>query len=59
MGQTGSGPYVIPMVGFADNIALVHLVMRSIIRTAGEDIVAHQWPSSTDALALVLKLFGT
>jgi len=51
-------PDVIPVIGFADDVLLIALVLRWINRTAGRDALARQWPGTPDGLATLLKLCG-
>ncbi len=51
-------PDAIPVIGFADDVALVILVLRWISRTAGRDALAKHWPGTPDGLAALCKLCG-
>src|SRR3954471_24204814 len=37
-------PDFVPLVGYADDAVIVALVLRSVVRRAGEDAVRRQWP---------------
>ncbi|MFI2104683.1 YkvA family protein [Isoptericola sp. NPDC019693] len=48
-------PDVIPVLGWADDVVVVALVLRAVVRSAGPDVVRRHWPGSEDGLA-VLRL---
>jgi uncharacterized membrane protein YkvA (DUF1232 family) len=49
-------PDVIPVIGYADDAIVIGVVLRSVIRRAGPDIVRERWPGSDDGLALLAQL---
>ncbi|MGQ2910687.1 YkvA family protein [Aeromicrobium sp.] len=51
-------PDVIPVVGYADDVVIVALVLRSVVRHAGADAIEQHWPGSDAGLAAVLRLAG-
>ncbi|KQP26404.1 YkvA family protein [Aeromicrobium sp. Leaf272] len=51
-------PDVIPVVGYADDVVVVALVLRSVVRHAGPDAIERHWPGSDAGLAAVLRLAG-
>lgn len=51
-------PDVIPVVGYADDVVVVALVLRSVVRHAGADAIEQHWPGSDAGLAAVLRLAG-
>jgi uncharacterized membrane protein YkvA (DUF1232 family) len=51
-------PDVIPVIGFADDVIIIGLVLRWISRTAGGDALAKHWPGTPDGLATLLRLCG-
>ena len=51
-------PDAIPVIGFADDVALVILALRWISRTAGRDALAKHWPGTPDGLATLCWLCG-
>lgn len=51
-------PDFVPVVGYADDAILVALVLRSVVRRAGPDRLAHQWPGTPDGLRAVRQLAG-
>ncbi|WP_159808844.1 YkvA family protein [Cellulomonas citrea] len=51
-------PDVVPVLGYADDVVVVALVLRSVVRRAGPDAVARHWPGTPDGLVAVLSLAG-
>ena len=51
-------PDVIPVIGWADDLVLVALVLRSVLRVAGPDAVAHHWPGTPQGLAALQALLA-
>lgn len=51
-------PDVVPLIGYADDAVVVALVLRSVVRRAGGDVVRRHWPGTDDGLAVVLRLAG-
>ncbi|MGE5698266.1 MAG: YkvA family protein [Candidatus Sericytochromatia bacterium] len=51
-------PDFIPVVGFADDVILISLVLRFVTRRAGPDAVARHWPGTPAGLSVVLRLCG-
>ncbi|MDQ3628646.1 MAG: DUF1232 domain-containing protein [Actinomycetota bacterium] len=51
-------PDVIPVLGYADDLIVVALGLRSVARRAGTVTLARHWPGSADGLAAVLRLVG-
>jgi uncharacterized membrane protein YkvA (DUF1232 family) len=51
-------PDFLPVVGQIDDVALVLLVLRYVVRSAGPDVVTSCWRGSDDGLRLVLRLAG-
>ena len=49
-------PDVIPVLGHADDVVAVVLVLRSVVRRAGTDAVARHWPGAPDGLAALRRL---
>jgi len=48
-------PDVIPVLGWADDVVVVALVLRAVVRSAGPDVVRRHWPGTEDGLR-VLRL---
>ena len=51
-------PDFIPVIGYADDVIVVGVVLRSVIRRAGRDAVERHWRGSSDGLTLVRRLAG-
>jgi uncharacterized membrane protein YkvA (DUF1232 family) len=51
-------PDVIPVVGYADDVVVVALALRSVVRAAGPEALARHWPGTPDGLAVVRRLAG-
>jgi uncharacterized membrane protein YkvA (DUF1232 family) len=52
-------PDLIPVLGYADDAIVIGLVLRSVIRHAGADVVRRHWPGSPagfDVLARLCRL---
>ena len=49
-------PDFIPVLGYADDAIIVTLVLRSVVRRAGEDAVRAHWPGSDDGFAALARL---
>ncbi|SDI89236.1 Uncharacterized membrane protein YkvA, DUF1232 family [Arthrobacter subterraneus] len=52
-------PDFFPVIGYADDVIVVAVVLRSVLRRTGPDALAKHWPGSTEGLQLVMKLAGT
>lgn len=51
-------PDFIPVIGYADDVVIVALVLRSVISRAGDDAVRRHWPGTPEGLAVILRLAG-
>jgi uncharacterized membrane protein YkvA (DUF1232 family) len=51
-------PDMIPVLGYADDVVVVALALRSVIRAAGSSALTHAWPGGPAGLAVVLRLAG-
>jgi uncharacterized membrane protein YkvA (DUF1232 family) len=49
-------PDVIPVIGTADDVILIYLVLRSVARIAGNDVLEHHWHGSPEGLATLEHL---
>lgn len=52
-------PDFLPVIGNADDVIVVALVLRSVIRRAGNAPLERHWPGSPAGLALIQRLAGT
>jgi len=51
-------PDVIPVIGFADDVVLAYLVLRSVARRAGVEVLARHWRGSPEGLDALERLLG-
>ncbi|NYH52674.1 uncharacterized membrane protein YkvA (DUF1232 family) [Nocardiopsis arvandica] len=51
-------PDFVPVLGYADDAIIVALVLRSVVRNAGEQALERHWPGTPDGLAAVRRLAG-
>ncbi len=51
-------PDVIPVLGYADDLIVVLIALRSVLRAAGPDAVRTHWPGTTDGCDLIMQLVG-
>ena len=51
-------PDFIPVAGQLDDAILVALALRSLVRSAGPEIVRRHWPGPEESLQAVLRLAG-
>ena len=51
-------PDFIPVLGYADDVLAVALVLRSVVRKAGPDALDRHWPGTAQGLLLVKRLVG-
>lgn len=49
-------PDFIPVVGYADDAVVVALVLRAVVRAAGEDALDRHWPGTPDGLRALKRL---
>jgi uncharacterized membrane protein YkvA (DUF1232 family) len=49
-------PDFIPVAGQLDDAVIVALVLRSLVRSSGEELVREHWPGPEQSLALILRL---
>lgn len=51
-------PDVVPVLGYADDVVAVALVLRSVVRRAGPEALARHWPGDAAGLAVLNRLAG-
>ena len=49
-------PDFIPVVGYADDVVIVALALRAVVRHAGESALDRHWPGTPEGLQAVKKL---
>jgi len=49
-------PDVVPVIGFADNIAVLVWALRDAVRLAGRETVGRHWKGSPDSLAALYRV---
>ena len=51
-------PDFVPVLGYADDVIVIALVLRSVVRRAGAEAVERHWSGSPAGLAVVRRLSG-
>ena len=51
-------PDFVPVLGYADDAIIVSLVLRSVVRRAGPQVMRRHWPGTADGLAALSRLAG-
>lgn len=51
-------PDFIPVLGYADDVIVIALVLRSVVRAAGVEVLERHWHGTSEGLALVQRLSG-
>jgi uncharacterized membrane protein YkvA (DUF1232 family) len=51
-------PDFVPLLGYADDVLVVALVLRSVVRRAGADALNRHWAGTPEGLAAVRRLAG-
>ena len=51
-------PDFVPVIGYADDVTIVAVVLRAVIARAGEDALRRHWPGTPEGLQLILRLAG-
>lgn len=51
-------PDFLPIIGYADDVIVVALVLRSVVRRAGAEALERQWPGSPEGLVAIVRLAG-
>jgi uncharacterized membrane protein YkvA (DUF1232 family) len=52
-------PDFIPVVGALDDAILVAIVLRTLFRSAGPELVREHWPGPPQSLGLMVRLAGS
>ena len=51
-------PDFLPVIGYADDVVVLALVLRSVVRSAGPDALRRHWPGTPAGLAVIERLAG-
>jgi uncharacterized membrane protein YkvA (DUF1232 family) len=51
-------PDFIPVAGYADDVIVVVLVLRSVARRAGVDAIDRHWPGTPEGLRVLMRVAG-
>jgi len=51
-------PDFVPVLGYADDVLLVAWVLRSVVSSAGEGVVASHWPGTPAGLTALRRLLS-
>jgi uncharacterized membrane protein YkvA (DUF1232 family) len=51
-------PDFIPLAGYADDVIVVIIALRSVVKAAGPDPLARHWPGTAEGLDVVRRLAG-
>ena len=49
-------PDMIPVVGYADDAIVIGVVLRSVVRHVGPEVVRRHWPGSPEGLMVLARL---
>ena len=49
-------PDVLPVIGYADDVVVLALVLRSVVRAAGPEALERHWPGTPEGLAVIRRL---
>jgi uncharacterized membrane protein YkvA (DUF1232 family) len=52
-------PDFIPVLGYADDVVVVAIVLRSVVRAAGPEALERHWPGTPEGLNVLRALTGT
>lgn len=52
-------PDFLPVIGYADDVFIVALALRSVVRRAGTDAITRHWPGTPEGLKAIQRLAGT
>lgn len=51
-------PDVVPVLGYADDLVVVAIALRSVVRHAGPEALDRNWPGTPEGLRAVRRLAG-
>ena len=51
-------PDLVPVIGYADDVIVVAVVLRAVIAQAGEAALRRHWPGTPEGLQLIFRLAG-
>jgi uncharacterized membrane protein YkvA (DUF1232 family) len=51
-------PDFVPVIGYADDVIIVALVLRSVIARAGTEALERHWPGTPEGLQVIRRLAG-
>lgn len=51
-------PDFLPLIGYADDVIIMAVVLRSVVRSAGPDSLRRHWPGTAAGLAVIERLAG-
>ena len=51
-------PDFLPVIGYADDVVIVAVAIRAVVRSAGPDALARHWPGTPDGLRTLRRLAG-
>ena len=51
-------PDFIPVLGYADDVVAVAIVLRSVVRAAGPETLERHWPGTPEGLRVIRTLCG-
>ena len=49
-------PDFVPVIGYADDVIIIGITLRSVIRRAGPQVVARHWPGTPEGLEAVRRV---
>lgn len=51
-------PDFVPVLGYADDVILVAVILRAVIRKSGPELLSRLWKGDDDGLRVILRLAG-
>jgi uncharacterized membrane protein YkvA (DUF1232 family) len=51
-------PDFIPVIGYADDAAIVAVALRSVVRAAGAEAIERHWPGTQQGLSVIRRVGG-